>query len=359
MYIRKLEDLTGILICPKCQSYCYNIKGTNRNRKKFTEHVKTCTGKFEKKLRIDTLPHPYVPHLWKTNYAKLLANKEESYWQPLRYYMTFDFETMEEKIEKEVSTSTVLNSKMIPLSVSLTIKSKKGVRTCYFSKRDDDDFVNSFIQAVFDNHDEIYNDNTIVTPTRTLPPRHVPVLGFNSGKFDMNLLLPYLNKNGWEVKDFIGTLSSFKSFTIQTSDKEKQITFIDAMHYVTPQQLKDFIKNFGSEGCSEKGIFPYEAFDTNNYREVLDKSEPFTHDDFYSYLNQKNISDEEKAMLELWQSVFENPGITLNDDFYSIGGDSITLMKLVDKIALDLKKTVSIDQILQAKSIREFITLIY
>ena len=64
-------------------------------------------------------------------------------------------------------------------------------------------------------------------------------------------------------------------------------------------------------------------------------------------------------MLELWQSVFENPGITLDDDFYSIGGDSITLMKLVDKIALDLKKTVSIDQILQAKSIREFITLIY
>ena len=43
----------------------------------------------------------------------------------------------------------------------------------------------------------------------------------------------------------------------------------------------------------------------------------------------ENISDEEKAMLELWQSVFENPGITLDDDFYSIGGDSITLMKLV------------------------------
>ena len=72
----------------------------------------------------------------------------------------------------------------------------------------------------------------------------------------------------------------------------------------------------------------------------------------------ENISDDEKAMLELWQSVFENPGITLDDDFYSIGGDSIILMKLVDKIALDLKKTVNIDQILQAKSIKEFVTLI-
>jgi len=73
----------------------------------------------------------------------------------------------------------------------------------------------------------------------------------------------------------------------------------------------------------------------------------------------ENISDEEKAMLEIWQSVFENPNISLNDDFYSIGGDSITLMKLVDKIALDLKKTVNIDQILQAKNIREFIDIIH
>jgi acyl carrier protein len=73
----------------------------------------------------------------------------------------------------------------------------------------------------------------------------------------------------------------------------------------------------------------------------------------------ENISDEEKAMLEIWQSVFENPGISLNDDFYSIGGDSITLMKLVDKIALDLKKTVNIDHILQAKNIKEFIDLIH
>ena len=73
----------------------------------------------------------------------------------------------------------------------------------------------------------------------------------------------------------------------------------------------------------------------------------------------EEMSDEEKAMLSVCQSVFENQNITLNDDFYSIGGDSITLMKLVDKIALDLKKTVSIDQILQAQNIKDFIDLIH
>ena len=73
----------------------------------------------------------------------------------------------------------------------------------------------------------------------------------------------------------------------------------------------------------------------------------------------EQLNEEEKSMLELWRNIFENPSLTLDDDFYSIGGDSITLMKLVDKIALDLKKTVSIDQILQAKNIREFITIIH
>ena len=295
MWIRKPEDLMGILICPKCHSYCYNIKGTNRNRKKFNEHVEKCTGKFTKKLRVGTLPHPYVPHLWKTSYAKLLAHKEEQYWQPIRYYMTYDFETMEQIVDKKVSNSTVLNSRMIPLSVSLTVKSKKGVNTYFFSKRDDEEFVQNFIKSIFEHAEEVYNDNIIVTPTQELKPRHVCILGYNSGRFDMNLLIPYLNSDGWVIKDFIGTLSSFKSMTVQTIDKTRAVTFMDAMHYVTPQPLKDFILNFGSEGCSEKGIFPYEAFNTENYKEVLSKSEPFTHDSFYSYLNQKNISDEEYA----------------------------------------------------------------
>ena len=34
--------------------------------------------------------------------------------------------------------------------------------------------------------------------------------------------------------------------------------------------------------------FPYEAINTSNYNEVLNKSEPFEYNDFYSYLNQSN-----------------------------------------------------------------------
>jgi len=74
--------------------------------------------------------------------------------------------------------------------------------------------------------------------------------------------------------------------------------------------------------------------------------------------SDENLSENEVAMLGIWRQIFENPKITLDDDFYSLGGDSITLMKLVDDIATDLQKTASIDQILQAQNIRELLQML-
>lgn len=75
-------------------------------------------------------------------------------------------------------------------------------------------------------------------------------------------------------------------------------------------------------------------------------------------VSDEMLNDDESAMLGIWRRIFENPQITLDDDFYSLGGDSITLMKLVDAIASDLRKTASIDHILQAKNIREFVQML-
>lgn len=75
-------------------------------------------------------------------------------------------------------------------------------------------------------------------------------------------------------------------------------------------------------------------------------------------VSDEMLNDDESAMLGIWRRIFENPQITLDDDFYSLGGDSITLMKLVDAIAADLRKTASIDHILQAKNIREFVQML-
>ena len=301
MWIKDPESLAGVLICPKCRSYCYNKKGTMRNKAKFEEHVKNCKGKREKKLKLDLVSHPYCPHLWKTTYAALLANKEEEYWRPTLYYMTYDFETVEEKVDQILTDQTTLNAKIQPLSVALTVYSPNGMKTFFFSKKKSDTFVDDFIETLFEYYDEIYDANTIKTPTQTLKPKHVCVLGFNSSKFDMNILLPYLTneKKGWTVSDLIGTMSNFKALRL-TKDS-KHICFLDALHYITPQTLREFCENFctNDKVHLQKGFFPYEAINNENYMEVLDKSEPFKQSDFYSTLTSSGISDEDyKKYLE-------------------------------------------------------------
>lgn len=64
-------------------------------------------------------------------------------------------------------------------------------------------------------------------------------------------------------------------------------------------------------------------------------------------------TETEKQLVTIWRNVFENQNILLEDDFYSLGGESIILMKLVDTITAEMGKTVTIDDILQAVNIKE------
>ncbi|KAA6315089.1 MAG: hypothetical protein EZS28_055471 [Streblomastix strix] len=54
-------------------------------------------------------------------------------------------------------------------------------------------------------------------------------------------------------------------------------------------ELKQAAKDFGDGYDDKKGLFPYEAFNTDNVNEVLSKSEPFTMEDFNSSLKKTKI----------------------------------------------------------------------
>ena len=156
----------------------------------------------------------------------------------------------------------------------------------------------------------------------------ITVFGFNSSRFDSNLFKNYFNYHfgtlSWHATDLIGTASSLKQFVLISPNYEIKLRFIDAQSFVAGGTLKQFGVDFGqsftlgSNGIvcggetnsvisqsssslkSEKGVFPYEAINSNNYNEVLSKSEPFSYNDFYSYLNQSNplTKDEYQTYLE-------------------------------------------------------------
>lgn len=73
-----------------------------------------------------------------------------------------------------------------------------------------------------------------------------------------------------------------------------------------------------------------------------------------SSLETIGISDDLKCILEIWKKIFDKEDIQLEDDFYSLGGESILLMKLVDEMNLQLNCNITIDDILQSNSIEEF-----
>ena len=292
---KAVQRLTEVIFCSKChQPICrYNRKNL---QKQIRTHANSCSGRAGSKRMIKPTEQVYLPHIFKNPvYAYCLAHNIE--YQPIRYYITYDFETVEESCERSISNATVINSILHPLSVASTIKSKKGIRTIYYDLRDGDDFITKWISQLFIEADKMKEDNLIkgVPLEKQLKDNKyvITILGYNSSRFDINILLKHLESDNWHIVSLLGCSTKFKQVLVQQNNLI--LRFIDAMCLAGTGTLKDFVDSFGN-GLDNKGLFPYEAININNYNDVLSKPEPFEQKDFYSYLNQKALSDNDYEM---------------------------------------------------------------
>lgn len=299
MYIKPkgVESLTNLLICP----ICMNHVETKNHKDRMAKHIKKCKandGSFTKEFRPNREALPYIPHILSNPvYEYCLAHGLE--WKPSIHYITYDFETMEQKVNKSISDSTTINSRLIPLSVSSCVKLDSGLITKHFDIRTKS-FIAKWIEWLFEKAVEVYKDklkhlmsfikdktedelNDIDKRMKT-----ITVFGFNSSRFDSNLFKEYFNHSHWLCEGLIGSASSLKQFVLKSSKYDVKLRFIDAQSFVAGGTLKQFGIDFGGIDNSVKGVFPYEAINDENYNDVLSKSEPFSYDDFYSYLNQRN-----------------------------------------------------------------------
>ena len=337
MYIKDTEKLTGLLICPKCKSYVVSKHNANR----MNSHLKKCSGHFQKQFVPMKEALPYCPHILNNPiYEYCLAYGIE--WKPTIYYMTYDFETMEERVNKTVGKTT-LNSRIVPLSVASTVKTSKGLISKWFSLRDSDTFIIEWIEWLFEQSVTVLHDKVEYLSSFTHLPiqklreidsrlNTITILGFNSSHFDVNLFKKHLNTNHWKVdsKSLIGSLSSLKQVILTSSKYETKLRFIDAQAFVSGGSLEDFVTNFsGIESSSVKGIFPYEAINTTNYNDILSKSEPFEYNDFYSYLKQRNITQSQYSEYLKDASKFKSRWEYL--EAYNIN-DTVIMIDPIDKL---------------------------
>ena len=154
----------------------------------------------------------------------------------------------------------------------------------------------------------------------------LPVIGFNSGKYDLNVikqfLIPYFlstttSKTGEqeqeqddkEEEEYKGNGSFFiikrnNTFMCLSTD---QLKFLDMINYIAPGFSYDkYLKAYGCEVT--KGHFPYEYMDR---LERLDDTALPSKEAFFSRLKNEGISDEDYASCqEAWR---DNSMTTLRD----------------------------------------------
>ena len=83
----------------------------------------------------------------------------------------------------------------------------------------------------------------------------LPVIGFNSGKYDIHLIRHYLMLALFEISD--ENVSCIKRNNADLMSSSPNVKFLDVSSYLAPgYSYRQFLKTYG---CNiEKGYFPYE-----------------------------------------------------------------------------------------------------
>jgi hypothetical protein len=175
---------------------------------------------------------------------------------------------------------------------------------------DDDDY---YKLNAFRDDDELQDENEKeknvfkkLKEELDAPCRQTIVLGFNSAKYDMNLVKAHLAKQ----LDMHGPGKTFtvkrnNSYDCLANDTFKMLGFAS---YMSPGVSYDkFLKAF--DVAESKGLFPYEWFDGVD---KLNHPTLPSHEDFYSSLKDCNISPEE---YQFYQHVWSDYGMSTIQDF--------------------------------------------
>lgn len=128
--------------------------------------------------------------------------------------------------------------------------------------------------------------------------RQLPVLGFNSGKFDLNLIRQYFIPTVFETDEELPDIKVTKRGNNYMCINMENLLFLDISNYLAAGTSYDkWIKAF--QISQTKGMWPYEWFTNIDQLEqtfLPDKAS------FFSTMKQKNITDEDYEYIKsVWR----------------------------------------------------------
>ena len=184
-------------------------------------------------------------------------------------------------------------------------------------------------EAWDEEEEEEENGKKTVNPCKTLEKqlqtwlRQLPVIGFNSGHYDLNVVkkffIPYMLKGNDKTRFVIKRQNTFMCFSTTN------LKFLDVTQYLAPGVSYDkYLKAYGCE--LQKGHFPYEYMD--DLHKLEDRALP-PQAAFFSRLKNEGISNDDYARC---QAVWRDNGMeTLRE--YLIWYNNRDVTPFLDAIA--------------------------
>ena len=318
-YITDIRLLTHSWRCSKCDKL-FN-RSTDYHR-----HELTCEKKIEHKFKGGGIGRfSMVTLLNKIEDLGIPVPKNLKFFP---YKIAYDFETLFETCEKENGPKINYEQVLVPASVSVC-SDVPGYEEpkCFISEGDPRKMIidmYSYMLQIADCSYEILResyrdildklasqDGENQKPGIELEKRlkkwliQIPVCGFNSGKFDFNImksyLIPYILSSGEEIEQAIKKENGYMAVSTE------RLLFLDVSNYLSAgTSYSKWLKSWKVE--EQKGWWPYENFTSLEY---LNKTQLPPKADFYSDLKQEGISDQDYEYLK---QVWVNEGMgTLRD----------------------------------------------
>ena len=283
---------------------------------RIAEQRYTKTIELEKKMKEQGFK---IVSVWECEKPELKKKRFCKKFRPYPYFIVYDFEAICQKINEKQTDELEITAKHIPVSVAINDNLTK--KPSFIVKEDPKKLIKKFVVELLkrarqieetvwlsnpvlgvykkfneDDQGEQYggyliNEAMVKLSKETAKSyvnwvKQVPVFGFNSGRYDINMIKEYFVENLTSLSD-VNVAKKENSYMFLSTPNFK---FLDIKSYLAPGLSYDaWCRAYGCE--LQKLSFPYEWFDSFK---KLNHIGPVKYEEFYSSLKGGiTISQEE------------------------------------------------------------------
>ena len=254
-----------------------------------------------------------IVSVWECKKPELKKTRFKNEFRPYPYFIVYDFEAILEKMNEAQTEELTITSRHVPVSVA--INDNLTNEPSFYAGEDPAYLINDFMADLVERQEKIADEvrslypwpesstidesdesEKLIKAEVHLPKKvknlwktwvnQVPVFGFNSGRYDINMIKEYFVKNLAEISN-VNVAKKENSYMFLSTPKFK---FLDIKSYLAPGlSYAAWCRAYGTE--LQKPVFPYEWLDSF---EKLNHKGPVKYEDFYSSLKGgETISQEQ------------------------------------------------------------------